>query len=127
MSISESAPGERSATRMSLGARQNPATLLDAAFSSGNLVLASEKFLQLHRPPWNAVEISLVRGDPRGSHARRVGSAVLAPFAATSPFQWQPPDDATFVPGGLVFFAKYYNFQKDTQTRFLAGFLPLAG
>ncbi len=120
------APGERSATRMYLGTRENHATLLDASFRNGNLVVASETSRQLHRPPWNVQEITLVRGDTRGSHSRRAGSIAPAPFGPSSPFQWRPPVDAAFVPGGLVFFKKYYHFREPNQTRVLAGFLPLA-
>jgi hypothetical protein len=119
------APGERSATRMGLGTRRSPATLLDATFRSGKLVVASAKSLRLRRPPWNVEEITIVRGDARGSRARRVGSVAPAPFGSSSPFQWQPPIHGTFVPGGLVFFKKYYNFRRPGQTRVLAGSLPL--
>jgi hypothetical protein len=120
------APGERSATKMVSGNRTSPANLLAASFRPGGLEVASGRYLQLHKPPWSEEEISVARGDARGSQARSAGSAAPAPFAATSPMTWQPRDDAAFAPGGLVFFKKYYNFQHETQTRFLAGFLPLA-
>lgn len=119
------APGERSATRMRLGTRRLPATLLDATFRSGNLVVASAKTLSLRRAPWSVEQITIVRGDARGSRARRLASVAPAPYRPTSPFQWQPPIHATFVPDGLVFFKKYYNFREQAQTRVIAGFLPL--
>jgi hypothetical protein len=72
-------------------------------------------------------EVRVVRGDARGSHARRVSSIAPAPFGARSRFQWQPPIYATFVPGGLVFFKLYYNFDHLYETRVLAGLLPLGG
>jgi hypothetical protein len=121
------APGERSATRMVAGSSTSPAELLAASFGPRGLEVAAGRFVQLHKPPWNVEEISVVRGDARGSHARRLASVAPAPFAATSSFQWQHPAEAAFVPGGLAFFEKYYNFQHETQTRFLAGLLPLAG
>jgi hypothetical protein len=119
------APGERSPTRMHLGTRLLPATLLDASFRSGNLVVASSRTVRLRRAPWSLDQISVVRGDARGSRARRVASVAPAPFRPTSPFQWQPPIHASFVPDGLVYFKKYYNFRAGNQTRVLAGFLPL--
>ena len=78
------------------------------------------------RPPWTVEEITVVRGDARGSHARRVSAAAPAPFGANSPFQWQPPILAAFVPDGLVFFKLYHNFRELDQTRVLAGLLPVA-
>jgi hypothetical protein len=120
------APGERSATRMVSGSRTSPAELLAASFRSGGLEVASGRYLQLRKAPWSVEEISVTRGDSRGAHARRLGAAAPAPFAATSSFQWQHPAEAAFVPGGLVFFETYYNFDNDAQTRFLAGFLPLS-
>ncbi len=119
------APGERSATRMYLGTRENHATLLDASYRSDSLIVASEKSRQLHSPPWNVSEISLVRGDSRGSHSRPAGLVAPAPFGGSSPFQWQPPVHATLVPGGLVFFKNYVNFREPNRSRVLAGFLPL--
>ena len=89
-----------------------------------NELVASGRYLQLHKPPWSVEEISITRGDARGARARRLGAAAPTPFAATSQFQWQHPAYAAFVPGGLVFFEKYYNYENDA-TRFLAGFLPL--
>ena len=90
------APGERSATRMRLGTRRLPATLLDASFRSGNLVVASAKTLRLRRPPWSVEQITIVRGDARGSRARRVASVAPAPYGPTSPFQWQPSTRPSF-------------------------------
>ena len=119
------APGERSATRMRLGTRQKRATLLDASFRSGKLIVASAKTLNFRRPPWSVEEISIVRGDTRGSHARRVSSVAPASFGGSSPFTWQPPILATLVPDGLVFFKNYHNIRGSSQTRVLAGFLPL--
>ena len=115
------APGERSATMMRLGTRESPAGLLDMSFRSGKLVIGSSRTLTYRRPPWNAEEISIVRGDARGSHARRVSSIAPAPFGANSPFMWQPPIYGAFVPGGLVFFKLYYNFRGSEQTRVLVG------
>ena len=115
------APGERSATMMRLGTRVNPAGLLDMSFRSGKLVVGSSRTLTYRRPPWNAEEISIVRGDARGSHARRVSSIAPTPFGSSSPFMWQPPIYGAFVPGGLVFFKLYYNFRGSEQTRVLVG------
>jgi hypothetical protein len=119
------APDERSPTRMHLGTRLLQATLLDASFRSGNLVVASSRTVRLRRSPWSLDQISVARGDARGSRARRIASVAPAPYAPTSPFQWQPPIHASFVPNGLVFFKKYYNFRAANQTRVLAGFLPV--
>ena len=119
------APRERSATRIVTGSRTSPTELLSASFRSGALEVASGRFLQLHKPPWSVEEISVARGDARGAHARRLSVAPV-PFATNSQFQWQHPAYAAFVPGGLAFFEKYYNYENDAS-RFLAGFLPLAG
>ena len=115
------APGERSATMMRLGTRESPAGLLDMSFRSGKLVIGSSRTLTYRRPPWSAEEISIVRGDARGSHARRVSSIAPAPFGPSRPFMWQPPIYGAFVPGALVFFKLYYNFRNDSETRVLVG------
>lgn len=117
-------PGERSAPRMHLGTRTHHATLVAATFRSGHLVVASSVPRQLRHPPWNLDEIALVRGDARGSHARRVRSVAPAPFGGSSPFQWAPPIYGAFVPGAFVFFKLYYNFRHESETRVLVGSLP---
>ena len=119
------APANASRTRMGLGTRTDPATLLDVSFRSGQLLVASAKTLHLKRSPWSVEEISIVRGDKRGSHARSVSKIAPAPFGPRSPFQWQPPIDATFVPDGVVFFKRYFNFREPDQTRVVAGLLGL--
>lgn len=118
------APGERSVTVLRLGERTNPATLLDAHVQSAHLVLAISTRVDLKKPPWRLDEIAIVRADARGAHPLRVASAAPAPFAANSPFQWQPPINASFVSGGLVYFKRYLNFRDQEQTRVLLGFLP---
>ena len=118
------APGERSATTLRLGTRVSPAGLLDMSFRSGKLVVGSSRTLTYRRPPWSAEQISIVRGDARGAHARRVRSTAPVPFGPGSPFMWQPPIYGAFVPGGLVFFKLYYNFRRDSETRVLVGSLP---
>lgn len=118
------APGERAATMMPLGTRLHPAGLLDMSFSSGKLVVGSSRTLTYRRPPWSAEQISIVRGDARGAHARRVRSTAPVPFGPSSPFMWQPPIYGAFVPGALVYFKLYYNFRRDSETRVLVGSLP---
>jgi hypothetical protein len=118
------APGERSVTLMRLGTRTSPPGLLDMSFSSGKLVVGSSRTLNYRRPPWSAEQISIVRGDARGAHARRVRSIAPVPFKTSSTFMWAPPIYGAFVPGGLVFFKLYYNFRNDSQTRVLVGSLP---
>jgi hypothetical protein len=115
------APGERSVTRTVLGSRHRTATLLAASFRSRDLVVASAKFLALHRPPWQVAEITIVRGDARGSHARRVGVIDLPGCSGNWCYQGTY---ATFVPGGLVYFA-LYDSGGLSRFRVLAGFLPL--
>jgi hypothetical protein len=117
------APGERSVTVVRRGTRQNPATLIDASFRAGKLVVASAKTLTYRHAPWSAEEISIVRGDARGAHARKVASARPVPFKPGSLFQWQPPIDGAFVPGALVFFKLHYNFRSN-ESRVLVGSLP---
>jgi hypothetical protein len=119
------APGERSATKVRSGTRQLPTSRIDATFQSGSLLVASARTLRFRRPPWSVEEISIVRGDARGSHSRRASAVAPSPFRVTSPFQWQPPIQGSFVPGGFVYFKSYYNFRNENQTRVVAGFLPL--
>ena len=72
-------PGERSPTRTQLGTRQDPATLLDASFRSGRLLVASARTLHFNHPPWNVEEVSILRGDSRGAHGRRVSTVAPVP------------------------------------------------
>jgi hypothetical protein len=118
------APGERATTLMPLGTRSQPAGLLDMSFSSGKLVVGSVKTLTYRRPPWSAEEISIVRGDARGAHARKVTSTAPVPFKPSSRYMWQPPMYGAFVPGALVFFKLYYNF-RGGDSRVLVGSLPV--
>jgi hypothetical protein len=85
------APGERSPTRMRSGTRQLPATLLDASFRSGNLVVASAKTLRLRRPPWSMEQIAIVRGDDRGARSS-CGLGRAGPVRTDEPFPVATPD-----------------------------------
>jgi hypothetical protein len=123
LGIATWAPGERAATLMRLGTGRSPPGLLDMALQSGKLVVGASRTLRYRHPPWSAEEISVLRGDARGSHARRVSSIAPAPFSPSSSFAWQPPIYGAFVPGGLVFFKLYYNFH-GSDTRVLVGSLP---
>src|SRR5262249_49185556 len=109
-------------TRTVLGSGQSPATFLDASFRSGDLVVASAKFLALHRPPWQVAEVTIVRGDARGSHARRVGAIDLPGCSGSWCYQGTY---ATLAPEGLVYFALYDNGGASANFRVLAGLLPL--
>jgi hypothetical protein len=116
-----SSPGRRTSVKMvSPTSRVSPVNLLAVSDRSGDLVVASAEFLN------NGSKISLVRSDGRGSNPRRVGASVTLPgsFGSTaSAFLFQPPINAAFVPGGLVYFATYYGTDQ-SKTRVLAGFLP---
>lgn len=120
-----SSPGQRSAIRMASGTRNQPATLLAASDSSGRLTAA----LIASRSPGPAkapVErIDVVRGDARGSHARSVASVDLPSVIDPTDydhFALYATAVATFVPGGLEYFALY----RGTPSRVLAGYVPIA-
>jgi len=126
------APGERVPTRMGLGTRQTPATLLDASFRSGHLEVASvkpgSKLVKVGAGFANVFEISVVRGDARGSHARRVGS-VEVPGSSGDPtrdaYIIAGYGYATLVPGGLVYFMPYNAVRSYTKTRLITGVVTL--
>ena len=79
------APGERSPARMHLGTRPLPATLLDASFRSGNLVVASSRTVRLRRAPWSLDQIKCCprRCARLARSSRRLFAP--APFRPTSP------------------------------------------
>ena len=100
-------PGQARPVKLVSGTRENPATLLAAAHRSGALTAAYSR-LRIPDPTRQVHELVVVRGDPRGLHARRVGSLDLPdgidPRGGAWLFQavW-----GTFTPGGLAFFATY--------------------
>jgi hypothetical protein len=118
-------PGDGSPARLASGTRETPATLLAAADCSGRLAAASiaRRDVDFGKPSAREVwRIEVVRGDARGSHARSVASVDLPDgLNQTDPDRYSLYQfaNATFVPGGLVYFAVYYGY----KTPLLAGFL----
>jgi hypothetical protein len=116
-----SSPRDRSPIRMASGTRASPATLLAVSDLSGRLAAA----YVAPRPATTQVhEIEVVRGDARGLHPRHVGEVDL-PDAIGPSYDLYQNAYATFVPGGLVFYAFYY--PGGTKTRVLAGLLRFGG
>jgi hypothetical protein len=108
---------------MASGTRENPASLLAVSDRSGHLTAA---FIASRSPdPAKAQvhELEIVSGDARGSHPRRL-AVVDLPDAIGPSSDLYHNAYATFVPGGLVYFAFYY--PGGTRTHVLVGFLPLA-
>jgi len=118
-----SSPGQRSPTRMASGAREYPANLLAAADRSGHLTAAYIASRSPDPAKAQVHEIEVVSGDARGSHPRRLGVVDLPDAIGPSDDLYQNAF-ATFVPGGLVYFAFYY--PGGTKTHTLIGFLPLS-
>ncbi len=118
-----SSPGQRSPTRMASGTRENPANLLATSDRSGRLTAAYIASRSPDPAKAQVHEIEVVIGDARGSHARRLAVVDLPDAIGPSADLYQTAY-ATFVPGGLVYFAFYYPGR--TKVRILAGFLPLA-
>ena len=117
-----SSPGQRSPTRMASGTRENPADLLATSDRSGHLTAAYIASRSPDPAKAQVHEIEVVSGDARGSHPRRLAAVDLPDAIGPSDDLYQTAY-ATFVPGGLVYFAFYYPGR--TKTRILAGFLPL--
>lgn len=118
-----SSPGQRSPTRMASGTRESPANLLATSDRSGRLTAAYIASRSPDPAKAQVHEIEVVSGDTRGSHPRRLAVVDLPDAIGPSDDLYQTAY-ATFVPGGLVYFAFYYPGR--TKTRVLAGFLPLA-
>lgn len=119
-----SSPGQRSPTRMASGTRENGANVLAATDHSGRLAAAYVTSRSPDPAKAQVHEIEVVVGDARGSHPRRLGVIDL-PDSVGPSFDLYLNAYATFVPGGLVYFAFYY--PGGAKTRVLGGFLPLAG
>jgi hypothetical protein len=118
-----SSPGRRSPTRMASGTREYPANLLAATDRTGHLTAAYVASRSPDPARAQVHEIEVVSGDARGLHPRRLGVVDLPDAVGPSDDLYQTAF-ATFVPGGLVYYAFYY--PGGATTRVLAGFLPLS-
>jgi hypothetical protein len=114
-------PGERSLSRLASGTRTNPANLLAASSRYGGLTVAYSRSHSISPLKSPVIAIRVVRGDSRGAHPRRVGSAAIPTVINRTDF-FNQANHGTFTADGLVFFAIYYG----SGTRVLAGLVPVA-
>jgi hypothetical protein len=114
-------PGERSPTRLVSGTRAQPRNLIVASYPSAGVTVAYSSALPYNRKRGQVTAIKVVRGDGRGAHMRRLGSADI-PTVINPTGLYNQANFGTFTADGLVFFATYYG----GGTRVLAGLVPVA-
>jgi hypothetical protein len=98
---------DRSATKMVSGTREQPANVLAVSFRSGRLAAATVAVRTPNPAKATVDAIEVVAGNARGARPHPVSSIDLPSVLGRLEFR---AAYATFVPGGLAFFALYYPY-----------------